>query len=243
MPSYYTPDLTQSSTFVILEGEEYHHLSHVKRIGIGDEIKFNNGKGIVAIGRISEIGKRNARIEVKYQETKSIPQNNFAIAFALLKNKHDELLVEKCTELGATKFYPLVTEHSVRTPSQNTNQRFERITLAAIKQCDNPWLPEISPTVPIDKALSQIASDGWMPVLCSERRPDVWLRDVQFTAPPCFIIGPEGGWSMSEFALFTASNIPEVTISNLIARAETAAIAIAAQYVGLKPLGIPSEHH
>lgn len=242
MPSYYIPDLSQSSTFVILEGEEYHHLSHVKRIGVGDEIKLNNGKGIVAIGRIAEINKRSTRIEVKDLQTNSLPTNRFAIAFALLKNKHDELLVEKCTELGATQFYPLVTENSVRTPSQNTNQRFERITLAAIKQCDNPFLPAISPSIPIDKALQQIASDGWMPVLCSERRPDIWLRDVHFTAPPCFIIGPEGGWSMSEFALFTASNIPEVTISNLITRAETAAIAIAAQYVGLKSLGSPEEH-
>ncbi|PKN74021.1 MAG: hypothetical protein CVU50_00155 [Candidatus Cloacimonetes bacterium HGW-Cloacimonetes-3] len=233
MPSYYTPDLTPRSTFVILEGEEYHHLSHVKRIGIGDLLRLNNGTGIIAEGRIAELNKRSARIEIVSLENKAIARSKFAVAFALLKNKHDELLVEKCTELGASKFYPLVTEHSVRTPSTNTNQRFERIALAAIKQCDNPFLPDISPSLPLDKAIAAIISEGWIPVICSERRPDVWVKDLKLDAPPCFLIGPEGGWSISEYALFTANNTPEVCISNLIARAETAAIAIAAQYVGL----------
>jgi 16S rRNA (uracil1498-N3)-methyltransferase len=234
MPSYYTPDLSPVSSFVVLEGEEFHHLSHVKRVGVGDMLKLNSGKGVIAAGRISELGKHSARIEVTSIDSIPLQTNKYAIAFTLLKNKHDELIVEKCTELGASKFYPMVSEFSVRNPSTNSDQRFERIALSAIKQCDNPYLPAINPTISVVKALANIISEGWMPVLCSERRPDVWLRDLKLEAPPCFLIGPEGGWAESEFAMFTANHVPEVIISNLIARAETAAITIAAQYVGLR---------
>ncbi|MDD2230258.1 MAG: RsmE family RNA methyltransferase [Candidatus Cloacimonetes bacterium] len=233
MPSYYTPDLSTSSSVVILEGEEFHHLSHVKRIEVGDSITLNNGKGIIAEGRISELNKRSARIEVLSSQFHEPPAKQFAIAFALLKNKHDELIIEKCTELGASTFFPLVSEYSVRVPSNNTNQRFERIALAAIKQCDNPYLPSIHPSLPLEQVIVAIQDSGFAPILCSERRPDVWLKDIQLGASPCFLIGPEGGWKESEYELFAKHHIPDINISHLILRAETAAIAIAAQFVAL----------
>jgi len=233
MPSYYTPELTLTSSFITLEGEEFHHLSHVKRIDTGDSIILNNGKGIMATGRICEINKRNVQLEITSSELISPPKSAFAISFALLKNKHDELIVEKCTELGASMFFPLVSEYSVRTPSHNTNQRFARIALAAIKQCDNPYLPSVHPSLALEKALASIKENGYLPILCSERRPNVWLRDIQLDASPCFLIGPEGGWKESEYELFAKHKIPEITISQLILRAETAAIAIAAQFVAL----------
>lgn len=231
MPSYYTPELVPSIGNYTLSGEEFHHLSHVKRIATGDVVKLNNGKGLLAEGKILQIGKHSASIEILNMVEHTEPQSNFAIAFALLKNKHDELIVEKCTELGAMVFFPLVTEYGVRTPSTNTIQRFQRISLAAIKQCDNPFLPQIAESMELNTALDNISESGWQPLVCSERRPDLYLSNLQLDKPPCFVIGPEGGWKDNEFALFTSLKLLEISISPLILRAETAAIAVAAQYV------------
>jgi 16S rRNA (uracil1498-N3)-methyltransferase len=232
MPSYYLPELTEHSKHVMMEGDEFHHLSHVKRVAVGDHLKLNNGTGIIAEAMIAELNKRNAKLEITATHLLTQPDKPFAIAFALLKNKHDELIIEKCTELGAQQFFPFTSEHSVRTASVNTSQRFERIALAAIKQCDNPFLPLVNPTSTLTALLKQISDDGWQPIVCSESRPDVWLRDLSLNAPPCFVIGPEGGWDKGELSFFADSNISEISISRLILRAETAAIAVASQYAG-----------
>jgi len=233
MPSLYCNNLSPNESQICLEGEEFHHLAHVKRIGLGQRIKLNNGKGLIAEGIIKELTKKSVLLEIISQQRSPYPQHSFAIAFALLKNKHDELLVEKCTELGATAFFPLVSEHSVRNPSSNTLLRFERIALAAIKQCDNPWLPKVYNPVHLKDSFSVITTNGYIPVLCSEKRPDKQVSDLDITNP-CFIIGPEGGFSEEEFLVFEQQKIPQISICSLITRAETAAIAISAQYAGAR---------
>ena len=233
MPSCYTPELSDGSHEIRITDVEFHHLGHVKRIAVGSTIKLNNGRGLLATAEVVRISKHSidAQVVSRWHGDKS--KSAFALAFALLKNRHDELIVEKVTELGATGFYPLISEFSVRTPGAGTISRFEKIAISAIKQCDNPWLPFIKEAETLPRVLQKIQEDGWQPVLCSERRPDIWMKDLELSKPPCFLIGPEGGWSAAELTLFSSLNIKEISISSLILRAETAAIAIAAQYAGL----------
>jgi len=231
MPSFYIPELSEfhSGMIVELSGAEHHHLSRVSRHQSGDAIKLNNGSGLLALGRITEIGKNSTMIEVMAQiPVQAVP--DYAIAFALLKSQNDELLVEKCTELGASAFFPFVSEFTIRKPSPNTAERFAKIALAAIKQCDNPYLPGLEPCLKLSSALELIRSKGFEPVVCSESRPGHWVDQPEI-AKPCFLIGPEGGWSPAELELFQAQKIPEISISPLICRAETAAITVAAQWV------------
>lgn len=194
-------------------------------------MKLNNGCGIMAEGRIKAITKRDAEIEIVSSSVHNAIIPHFAIAFALLKNRHDELLIEKCTELGAGAFFPLVTEHSVKTPSLNTLTRFEKIALAAIKQCDNLWLPKLHPVQTLEAAIQSIISEGYSPVLCSEQRPDSYISSLDKQIKPCFLIGPEGGFSPSEFTYLNSQKVPSISICHLITRAETAAIAVSAQFL------------
>jgi 16S rRNA (uracil1498-N3)-methyltransferase len=233
MPSYFVPTLTPETTLVTLEGDEYHHLSHVKRISIGQDVQLNNGCGVIAEGRIKAVTKRDAEIEIVSSSVQNAIMPHFAIAFALLKNRHDELLIEKCTELRASAFFPLVTEHSVKTPSLNTLTRYEKIALAAIKQCDNPWLPHVYPVQTLEAAIKNVISEGYSPLLCSEKRPDSGINSLDKQMQPCFLIGPEGGFSPSEFAYLNSQKVPSISICHLITRAETAAIAAAAQFIAL----------
>ena len=230
MPSIYHPQLNED---FCISGPEYHHLSRVLRVKIGDQILLNDGKGSLAKAIIRDIDKKCVRFEllepVVYQE----PASSFAIAFSLLKNKHDELIVEKCTELGCLEFYPFISSYSVRKGEDIS--RFERIALSAIKQCDNPWLPHVNPVYTLKEAIKQTKKQGYTPIFCSEHRPDTWLSDLKLpaNAKPCFFIGPEGGFSEEELLYIEQEELNQISISKLILRAETAAIAIAAQYVSL----------
>lgn len=234
MPSYFAPTLIENSTFVTLEGEEFHHLSRVKRLGIGDSIKLNSGGGILAVGEISQMEKAKAVINICSVEKHPQRLPRFAIAFAMLKNHHDELAIEKCTELGASAFIPMQTEFSVRAAGKNTLSRYEKIALAAIKQCDNPWLPTIYPILPLQKLQQQILAAGFQPILCSEKEQSQWWKSADLDGDVCFLIGPEGGFSAAEFDML--QSVPSIKISDNICRAETAAIAIAAQFVSLRAI-------
>jgi len=231
MPSYYLPDLSPApGSFVSLSGSEHHHLATVRRQAVGDLVTLTDGKGLLIRAKIRQIGKKDAELEL-IERIEVVPPADYAIAFSLLKSQHDELIVEKCTELGAKTLFPFISDSSVRKPSANTAERFAKIALAAIKQCDSPFLPEIHATTQLKKLLQNITTQGYTPVICSERRPDRWIEAGEYTAPPCFVIGPEGGWSEAEFQLFSELGLPEITFSPLIARAETAAIAIASQWL------------
>lgn len=231
MPSYYCPQLAEYSESLILEGEEYHHLSRVKRKQIGDIIVLNSAQGILAEAKIIALEKNRAVLEVLSTEAQEAQEPHYALAFALLKNHHDELVIEKCTELGAREFFPLSTQYSVRNEGKNTIARFRKIALSAIKQCDNPYLPIVHETLALAPALSAIMAAGYTPVLCSEKEDQTMLRDLAARQNLCFVIGPEGGFSEAEFV--TMQKLQGIRLSPLICRAETAAIAVSAQFVGL----------
>lgn len=232
MPSVYFPGLEdlQPEARVRLDGDEFHHLARVAKRRLSEPLLLNSGQGTLARAEVESLQQHHAVLRITEIVVREALRQPFAIAFALLKNRNDELLVEKCTELGASAFFPLITEHSVRQPADNTLARFARISLAAIKQCDNPWLPQLYPAQKIDSVLSSIHEAGYTPILCSERKPHRWLHHLsgEEAGRPCFLIGAEGGWSEAEFKLM--EGLTEISLGNLITRAETAAIAVSAQW-------------
>jgi 16S rRNA (uracil1498-N3)-methyltransferase len=202
---------------------------------VGDIVRLNSGFGLLAEAEIVQIDKHEVRLKIM-EITDACNTPDFALAFSLLKGKHDELIIEKVTELGAQRFFPMITEFSVRQQSKNTIERFHRICLSAIKQCDNPWLPVVSNIMTLEEALKKALDFGYKPLICSERKPQSWLLHSvpDSSVNPCFFIGPEGGWSLQEFELFDRMKLNEISISDLTLRAETAAITVAAQWSMLK---------
>jgi len=230
MPSFYIPDLDDKQSLVTITGYEFHHLTHVLRCKAGCEVRLNSGKGWTAKGVVTSIDRATARIDVTEAFFSHEHKTRFAIAFSLLKSRNDELVVEKVTELGVSALYPVTTVNSVRNPSANTLKKFQTTAVRAIKQCDNPWLPELHDIQTLEQFLKAIRKTNYIPVTASENRPDFWIDNLDSGYDYCFIIGPEGGFDYKEIESFSENQIISVSISSNILRAETAAVAIAAQY-------------
>jgi 16S rRNA (uracil1498-N3)-methyltransferase len=231
MPSYYAPQLGSKQSEVLLTGDEAHHIHIVKRYTSGTKLKLNGGNGYIANGVIVRIDKTGVWIDIEDCTYTAPSSPRLAIAFTLLRHHHDELIIEKCTELGVSDFFPMHTEYSVRYTGKNTITRFQKIALSAIKQCDNPWLPFVHETNELDNALLRITQAGFTPILCSEKERLNKLKYVTLAGDTCMRVGPEGGWSIAELEMM--QNLRAITLSPLITRAETAAIAGAAQFCGL----------
>jgi len=234
MSSFYTPNLKPDSKTLTIDGSEYNHIANVFRKRVGDTIRLNSGDGLIAEAEITEIGKKQLDvniIEIK-EFTKSEP--HLAVAFALLRNKHDELIIEKLTELGVKEFFPFTSENTVRKPGNNTLSRFESTAVAAMKQCDNPFLPIIHPVMKLSEAMKVTSEKGFKTLIASELEGEPRLNDVvqTYNEPFCIFIGPEGGFSPSEFTYFKSNDGITYKLCNRVLRAETAAITSVAQLIG-----------
>ena len=237
MPSFYAPHLKTGIRELFLAGDEAHHISHVFRHRLGDEISLTNGCGLLAKAHIIGIAAKEIKLSVSFIEEKTLSHPPLAVAFPLLKNKHDFLIVEKLTELGVKDLFPLCTKRSVRTTSANTQSKFEKIAIAAIKQGDNAFLPNIRPVQRLQDFLNESAS--FQPLVALEKgkhRSLLKLAADFADQPVCLIIGPEGGFDEEEREYFKIMKIPAFTLGNHILRAETAAIAAASQFLAFRLL-------
>jgi len=235
MPCFFTPHLKSNEKKITISGEEFHHITHVFRRKPGDEILLTNGAGLLATSRISAIEKKTLEVDI----LETIPQQKshpgVAVAFPLLKNKHDLLIVEKLTELGVKEFFPLITARTVRQPSSNTIDKFKKTAISAIKQCDNAFLPEINQCSELKEIVMLLKQKNYTAAVAlefGEHKPLSKILDAKHD-PLCLIIGPEGGFTKEETEFMQQNDVISFTLGNHVLRAETAAISAASQVLGI----------
>lgn len=236
MPCFYYPKLKIDDELVTVIGDEVHHIKNVFRKQVGEVVQITNGKGIYAEGLIDKIGKKDIIIQLQNKSEKIKSNPKISVAFPLLKNKNDHLIVEKLTELGVDEFFPMVYERSVRKPKGNTVEKFKKTAISAIKQCDNAFLPKVNEVSNLQELIANLNQQKIIPLIASEVEQKTFLSDV-FSADNqasfCFIIGPEGGFAEAELTFFDKMKIPQFCLGNHILRAETAAISTMSQALNI----------
>jgi len=206
---------------ILIEGPEHHHLSHVMRLGKGEEVELVNGRGHFALGTIVEVSKKAAHVELlstTYSEELT-PRIRLAIPFLRLSKL--EWIIEKGTELGAGAFllYPAkFSEKEEFSPRQL--ERLHLLAISALKQSGRLYLPSI-------EILSDLTSVLVKESLClfGDLRANAAIDLACLKADSIlFISGPEKGFSNEELSLLE-TKAKSVRLSPHILRAETAPIA------------------
>jgi 16S rRNA (uracil1498-N3)-methyltransferase len=157
------------------------------------------------------------------------PPIALTLYLGLLKSAKLELVLQKCTEIGVTRFVPLHTERSVAAdPSPARRSRFEAIVREAAEQSGRGRLPEIADPMHLTDALA--AASAPLIVLWEEERTlPLRALPLPHDISSCgLIIGPEGGLAAAEVHAARAMGAHIATLGPRILRAETAAIVGAA---------------
>lgn len=166
LPRFHSERLPVSKGDLIrIQGDEFFHMTRVLRLRVNDRVELFNGKGALIEGCIQTIDRTGVDIMAMESAKLISPQTtqwHVYAAFGALKGGRADWLVEKCTELGATTLTPLLTEHSPSI-SENRLDRFERVILAASKQCQRLHEMTLNPPTKIGVLL-----------------PIVWLRLLLF---------------------------------------------------------------
>ncbi len=205
---------------VILSREDERHLLRVLRKKKGSEISVSSGDGQDYLCKITSIDPFELIID--REEKPTIQRRDVGMFLSLAKGDKLALMLQKCTELGATRFYLFPTENSEgRAKNQDFKlERFQRIIIEAAKQCARSDIPTIQFASGIDEALELCDKDFYF---CHEKA-DERLTQKKLPERISIFIGPEGGFSEIEVDKAKTAGGTPVLISNNILRCETAAI-------------------
>jgi 16S rRNA (uracil1498-N3)-methyltransferase len=216
-----------SGTRAALVGAHAAHLSRVLRARVGQEFDIVAGSE-VRRGRITTIAPQ--RVEFELGDLISTPAPlQVTLALSIFKFDRMEWAIEKCTELGVARIFPVIalrTEAHLAAAAAKRVDRWRRIALQSAEQSRRISPPEISAPFKLQDAA---AISGSLRILLSETEAEVMLKDVlQSHSGDSVVIlalGPEGGWTVEELKLFENAGWISASLGNTILRAETAAIA------------------
>ena len=209
-----------------LEGTEFHHLAHVMRAQVGQDIELVNGRKQLAQAIIQQISKNYALLKTEQVIEESSRPYQLILAQALPKPNRLDFILEKGTELGVDAFWLFPGEKSLKKeffPHQL--ERARALTIAAMKQCGRLTLPNIL-IYPTIKQWTQIPSHSFFgdvdanAPLFSSFQSKINKHD-QFL----FVTGPESGFTERETSHLKNLGICGVKLHAYILRTDTASLA------------------
>jgi len=208
-----------------LTGEQAQHLARVLRAQPG-QIFDVVSNGFLHRAEIVSVDEREV-VFALHEELEAESALPVHLLMAVFKFDHMEWGIEKATELGAARITPVLarrTEKHLAQSSAKRVDRWRRIVLEAAKQSRRSDVPAVDEPVALKAALTMV--DAGTKLLLAETEQENTLSAALVGASDVALaIGPEGGWTPEEMALFTESGWKSVTLGPRILRAETAAIA------------------
>jgi 16S rRNA (uracil1498-N3)-methyltransferase len=144
------------------------------------------------------------------------------LAFAPIKINYLNFIIQKATELGVSKFTPILTE---RTIVRKINEkRINKIIIEASEQSNRLKVPKLEEMVKLDNFLKLNQKTN---IIFGDLNTNNTKLHVKNTEPLCILIGPEGDFTEKEREkILKLKNIIPLKINENILRAETAAISM-----------------
>jgi 16S rRNA (uracil1498-N3)-methyltransferase len=223
-----------NSAEALLAGPEAHHLAHVMRAAVGDEVTLFDGSGREFRARIERIGRSEIQTSILDAMTvdRELPLR-CTLAVALPKGDRQAWLIEKAVELGVSRLVPLETKRGVAQPVDKALERLRRGVVEAAKQCGRNRLLEIAPSQTWTELVGTTPVNVWKGF--AHPGGQVSLSAVTFPATCVgqvddyiFGVGPEGGFTDEEVQAAQAAGWHSIDLGPRILRVETAAILLAA---------------
>ncbi len=231
IPRIFTDQPLNIASEIQLEEAASAHLSRVLRLQQGYPVRLFNGTGGEYACVISRIEKRH----VTLTPDQFLPENNESplrlhVVVGVSKGEKMDLIIQKCTELGATSFQPLTTAHGdVRMDMQRWQKKQEHwrgVAISACEQSGKNLLPVIHPVLDFHTWLNQPGPNGGRYLFHPGGSARLSGITAQTDVVLCF--GCEGGFSTEEVTTAEKAGVTITALGKRILRAETAPIAVVA---------------
>jgi 16S rRNA (uracil1498-N3)-methyltransferase len=230
LPRLFVRAALSEDVSVELDPAQANYLGNVLRLGEGSQLLLFDGQSGEWRARISRAAKKRMTltVECRTREPETIP--DVWLAFAPVKRAQTDWLVEKATELGVARLVPIVTHRTI--VERVKLERLEAIAIEAAEQCGRTVLPQISEPLPLAHFLQH--RDAARPLYFADEAGGEPAAGAFTAGPAAILTGPEGGFTEEERSLVRAApNAAAISLGPRILRAETAALAALAIYMGV----------
>ena len=218
---------------LVLNKSDSHYLKNVMRCKENDQINLFNENDGEFYSEILEIKKHEIILEIFKLSINTEIINDISLIFSLVKKNKMDFIIQKATEMGVKKIFPILTE---RSSIRNINiTRMYAIAKEATEQSNRISIPEISNLQTIqellknwDKNRSILYADEILKI-----NKNLTILNRKNFVKSSLLIGPEGGFSSEENDMLkTYKFVFPISFGQTILRSDTAAI------VGLSYLNI-----
>ena len=204
-----------------LDKNQSHYLSKVMRVKENEVFSLFNKEGEWE-AKVLGIFKNIVEFKIIKQLRQKETTKELWLAFSPIKSNYQNFMLQKATELGVTKFLPIIFD---RTVVRKINKdRLEKIVIEASEQSNRINVPTIEEAQDLNGFLKKNS----MNLIFTDLNSNIKKIDKsKFTDKPvCIIIGPEGDFSETEREkILSFKGVQPIKINENILRSETAVIS------------------
>ena len=206
-----------------LDKSQSHYVSKVMRVKVDETFSLFNSSGEWET-KINEISKGIVEFTVIKPLRPKENQKEVWLAFSPIKSNYFNFMIQKSTELGITKFLPVIFDRTI--VRKINKQRLEKVIIEAAEQSNRINVPKIEKPQNLKSFLSKNKSK--MNLIFTDLNSENKKLDLNklINKPICIIIGPEGDFSENEREeILFYEGVNSIKINKNILRSETAAIS------------------
>ena len=221
--TFYSEEPLGGGASVTLGEDAAHHI-RVRRLDVGERLALVDGAGGVAQGTLIRVARGHAVVDVDRVERRA-PLEPVHMLVPVADRERMLLLAEKCVELGASSWRPVLWRRSRSVSPRGEGATFQakvRARMAsALTQCEGAWLPETYPDATVERAIAA-TPPGLRLVLDADGPP---ILSLPIAGVISIAVGPEGGLERAERDELVAAGFAPASLGGHILRFETAALA------------------
>ena len=237
MPKFFVTQNQVNDNKITLIGEDVKHIANVLRKQTGDVVNIcNTTTSENFLCQLEEISKEEIKCSIiEIVKSEAEPSTEITIFQGLPKAEKMELIIQKCTEIGAKVFVPVEMERCVvkldnKTASKKL-ERWQKIAETAAKQSGRDIIPKVENLINLQKVCNLIQNYDIV-ILAYENEEQYTLKQAlnnivkKDVLKVGIIIGPEGGIDSKEVEMLEQSGAKTVTLGKRILRTETVGISM-----------------
>ena len=203
-----------------LDKSQSHYVSKVMRVKENEVFSLFNNSGEWE-AKILSISKSIVEFNVTKQLRQKENKREIWLAFSPIKSNYFNFMIQKATELGVTKFLPIIFDRTI--VRKINKERLEKVIIEAAEQSNRINVPKIEEPQKLKHFLSNEMDLIFTDLNATNTK--INLKKLT-TKPICVIIGPEGDFSEEErIEILKFNGVQPIKINENILRSETAVIS------------------
>ena len=206
-----------------LDKFQSHYVNKVMRVKVNETFSLFNSNGEWE-AKVKEITKGIVEFIVTKQIRQKENSKEIWLAFSPIRSNYFNFMIQKATELGVTKFLPIIFDRTI--VRKINNERLKKIIIEASEQSNRINIPSIEKAQNLKNFLSKYKNK--IDLIFTDLNTENKKLDIKKVKniPICIIIGPEGDFSEKERKeILTFEGVKPIKINENILRSETAAIS------------------